>query len=234
MIPMLFDDAAYAKLAMGPLWAEILERILPIVSPENSNDRSPPDNRLAVFSGHDSTILPLLATLGPNVWDSSSPEWTPYASMLLLEVHEFIDGQTDKSVYPSDYGFRLVYNGKVLTDRMEGCPKDHDLCDMKLFLDRILPIAVRDRDCAAAPKTDVFEEIEHSARFLTSSWAGFMFALALIALSAAGGAVGMHYHLTQRMPWTPVPYDEVGVNDLHFTTSYQDDPTSEEGEGRIM
>jgi hypothetical protein len=105
---------------------------------------------------------------------------------------------------------------------------------MKIFLDRILPIAVRDRDCAAAPKNDVFEEIEHSARLLTSSWAGLWFAPVLILLSAACGAVGMHYHLTQRMPWTTIPYDEVGVHDLQFTTSYQDEPTNEDGEGRII
>jgi hypothetical protein len=65
---------------MGPLWAEILTNIRPVI---DANDRTPPPNRLALFSGHDTTILPLLVSLGPNVWDG---KWSPYASMMIIEV----------------------------------------------------------------------------------------------------------------------------------------------------
>lgn len=74
------NDGAYAKLAMGPMWAEILANIEPII---HADDRGPPPNRLALFSGHDTTILPLLISLGPDVWDG---EWPPYASMMIIEV----------------------------------------------------------------------------------------------------------------------------------------------------
>jgi hypothetical protein len=69
---------------MGPLWAEIMENINPIVDPNARQDGSPPPAKFALFSGHDDTIMPLLATLGPNVWDGS--DWPPYASMVLIEV----------------------------------------------------------------------------------------------------------------------------------------------------
>ena len=75
-----YNDGAYSKLAMGPLWSEILDNIQPII---NANDRTPPPNRLALFSGHDTTLLPLLISLGSNVWNG---EWPPYASMMIIEV----------------------------------------------------------------------------------------------------------------------------------------------------
>lgn len=192
------------------------------------NDRASPSNRLAVFSGHDTTILPILGTLGSNVWDGV--EWTPYASMLLLEIHELIDMRTDKAIFPSQYGFRLLYNGKVLTDKMDGCQKGHDLCDIQVLLDRIVPIATRDRECAATPQKEVFVALEQSSQIVTSSWGGLMLVLVVILSSAAGGGVGMYYYLTKRMPWreAPIPYDEVGLNDLEFTANYRDDPTTEE------
>lgn len=65
---------------MGPMWAEMVANILPII---DADDRTPPPNRLALFSGHDTTIMPLLISLGPNVWDGT---WPPYASMMIIEV----------------------------------------------------------------------------------------------------------------------------------------------------
>ena len=82
-IPMQYKDGAYAKLGMGPMWAEILANIRPIIGSYNEQDRPVPRNRLALFSGHDTSILPLLISLGPNVWDG---EWPPYASMMIIEV----------------------------------------------------------------------------------------------------------------------------------------------------
>jgi hypothetical protein len=65
---------------MAPLWAEIIENIHPIVDPER--DQPPP--KLAVFSAHDTTVMPLLASLGPKLWNDT--DWPPYASMLNIEV----------------------------------------------------------------------------------------------------------------------------------------------------
>lgn len=66
---------------MGPLWAEILETILPVIE---GDDRAPPTNRLSLISGHDTSIIPLMASLDPDIWPNF--EWPSYASMMILEV----------------------------------------------------------------------------------------------------------------------------------------------------
>ena len=58
------------------------------------------------IAAHDTLLMALLAALG--VWDA---QWPPYASMLVLEVYDVHDGAA----------FRLVYNGDVVTSRVEGC-----------------------------------------------------------------------------------------------------------------
>jgi hypothetical protein len=68
---------------MGPLWAEIMRNILPIVNKtrDGENNLTPP--KLALFMGHDTTILPLLISLSPDLWDG---KWAPYAAMMIIEV----------------------------------------------------------------------------------------------------------------------------------------------------
>jgi hypothetical protein len=75
------DPSEYAKLGMAPLWLEIMENIVPWLREEDFEVETP---RLAVFSGHDTTIMPLLASLGPKLWNDT--DWAPYASMLVIEV----------------------------------------------------------------------------------------------------------------------------------------------------
>ena len=76
----------YSKQTMGPLWAEIMENVRPYISGEANgedieNPSSPP---LAIFSGHDTTLLPLLASLSPKLVNDT--DWPPYASMMVIEV----------------------------------------------------------------------------------------------------------------------------------------------------
>ncbi|KAL7504009.1 hypothetical protein ACHAXN_001730 [Cyclotella atomus] len=147
--PYRYNDAALAKLGMGPLWKEIMTNIMPIVGATSNYTtfvpRTPP--KLALFSGHDTTLMPILATLGQDVW--AGTEWAPYASMILIEIYEV--GNPSKSEFTSGYAFRLIYNGEVLTSRMDGCSSDLELCDSEVLLDRVLPFAIsEERDCAAA------------------------------------------------------------------------------------
>lgn len=68
---------------MGPLWADIMDHIHPVVDDEwETDDRTRPPAKLAIYSGYDSTIMEILASLG--AWEAK--EWPPYASMVLLEV----------------------------------------------------------------------------------------------------------------------------------------------------
>jgi Histidine phosphatase superfamily (branch 2) len=141
------NNAEYAKLAMAPLWVEILPHLLgamenspaldSITKTAASSSTTVTPAKLALFSGHDTTLMPLLASLGPDVWDG---QWAPYAASLIIEIHAVhIDGRTDKKVYTTDHAFRLLYNGKVITHRVPGCPADEnvELCDAVVLLKQI-------------------------------------------------------------------------------------------------
>ena len=71
-----YNNGAFPKLGMGPLWYEIMSNILPIVNPPTKDgNKDPPPPKFALFSGHDTTLMPLLASLGDKVW--SGLEWAP-------------------------------------------------------------------------------------------------------------------------------------------------------------
>ena len=58
---------------MGPLFAEIFDHILPVVTDdEEKEDRGRPPAKLAIYSGHDSTIMKVLSALGPKVWNGDN------------------------------------------------------------------------------------------------------------------------------------------------------------------
>lgn len=158
--PYKYNDAALPKLGMGPLWKEIMTNILPVVRASGNytfTRETPP--KLALFSGHDTTLMPILATLGRDVW--SGLEWPPYASMLLIEVYE-MSYEGEQSEFSSGYAFRLIYNGQVLTSRMNGC--NSELCDSKVLVDQVMPFAMfEERDCASSHPSDdegVFDDTE--------------------------------------------------------------------------
>lgn len=87
-----FNDSEYAKRDMSALWMEILDSINPVIHdyPTN-NDRV----RMALYSGHDSTLAPLMASLGQHMWNDT--DFPSYASMMIIEV----------SVY--QYKYRTIF-----------------------------------------------------------------------------------------------------------------------------
>ncbi|KAL3795880.1 hypothetical protein HJC23_002151 [Cyclotella cryptica] len=163
--PYKYNDAALAKLGMGPLWKEIMSNILPIVDfTTNYTFGREPAPKLALFSGHDTTLMPILATLGQDVWSGS--EWAPYASMVLIEVYEMLNSSKN-SEFPSGYAFRLIYNGEVLTSRMERCSSE--LCDSQVLVSLVMQFAMfEERDCTSSnPASDAsvesFDESEEDS-----------------------------------------------------------------------
>lgn len=188
VFPYIYNDNAFSKLAMGPLWAEIFDPILPIVN--GGSDRGLSDNKFHLLSGHDTTIIPLLAALG--IWNVK--DWPAYASMMILEVHELVDGKTDRSVYPTKFAFRLLYNGQVWTDKIEGCHEEHDLCDFQVLRAIVEPIAVGERECGTRSSTSTPESIQHAKVFLAGP-GGIFLTFLLIAVSAGVGALGMLWYL---------------------------------------
>lgn len=197
---------------MGPLWAEIMDNIQPILSKEDS-----PPNKLALFSGHDTTLAPLLVSLGPNVWNG---EWPPYASMLIIEIHEIIDGATDRSIYKSDFAFRLLFNGKVLTSNMDGCPAEADLCDVQILLDQVTPFATRDRDCTPHSSQTSRPALQES-KVLLSTGGGVALVLVVVMLSALLGSLVTFHSITRRMPWQK-RYDEGIMTLAQSDSSFSD------------
>lgn len=181
---------------MGPLWAEIMDHVMPVINNQNE-DRPRTPAKLALYSGYDSTIMEILASLG--AWEGS--EWPPYASMVIIEIHEILDSSTGSghaSMFSSPYAFRLLYNGEIITYKVKGCNQNYQLCDARHLLERVLPFAKRNVDCI-----DVnFEKPNavHIAKELVTDTAGIILLVLIAAASALVGSMAVFYHLTGSVP----------------------------------
>ena len=194
------NGAAYAKLGMGPLWHEILSNIRPVVV---ETDRAAEDGggvppKLALFSGHDSTLQPLLASLGENVWDGRL--WSPYASSLLIEIHK-VSGDDPAFKGAKKYMFRVIYNGEAVTSRMDNCPNDSDLCDANILIDLVTPFAkIVDRDCKSSiDKDDAYSSVLATEELLTTP-GGILIFGSMMILCGCLGSFGTFVYLTGRLP----------------------------------
>ena len=183
---MNHNNGEYAKLGIGPLWFEIMKHINHVLEDK-------PAPKLALFAGHDTTLMPLLATLG--LWKDT--EWAGYASMMLIEIHEIIDGRSDPDIYTSSFAFRLLYNGKILTPMVDGCHPDAELCDIVHLKAIVDPIATRDTDCSVrsqAPDDSPTSNASSDGTEQPSFWSSFTMTtssalfVTLIVLSGFGGS----------------------------------------------
>eukprot|EP00600_Ochromonadales_sp_CCMP1393_P004116 CAMPEP_0174993948 /NCGR_PEP_ID=MMETSP0004_2-20121128/23356_1 /TAXON_ID=420556 /ORGANISM="Ochromonas sp., Strain CCMP1393" /LENGTH=625 /DNA_ID=CAMNT_0016248115 /DNA_START=39 /DNA_END=1916 /DNA_ORIENTATION=- len=111
-----YNNSFYARTGIGHTVWRMREHLIGMI---NGSGR-----KFVLVSGHDSTLMPFLAAVLPN-WDG---DWSPYASMLVLEVYA---ASMNSPVGASGYMFRIIYNGKVL--RLPGCEKD--LCELAFLLD---------------------------------------------------------------------------------------------------
>lgn len=174
---------------MGALWDEILKPLKETskcMSRADMQSRKIP--RLLLFSGHDDTLTPLLISLG--VWDQ---KWTPYASMLIIEVHVVIASSSQQlgdanniMTFPSDHAFRLVYNGNVLTNKINGC--EDDLCDLNILLNLIEPFTTNlEQKCRAETSTlltTISQKLETPITVPVAIFVAVIFALIGSALTA--------------------------------------------------
>lgn len=182
---------------MGPLWKEIMANILPIVDSTNNAAASsgtlvtPP--KLALFSGHDTTLMPILATLGEDVW--SGKEWAPYASMIQIEIHE-------SAGFSSGFAFRLIYNGEVLTSKMDGCTAE--LCDSQVLVKQVEPFAYNlERNCASdasvPTQDDMMGDMKTATKNMASEPGGIFVMVLLVMLGLALGSVLMWLVMRRQM-----------------------------------
>ena len=98
----LYDQSAYSKAAMSKLLSSVRNNIINAMNSNNTG--SIPDQtshiKFALFSGHDTTLMPVLAALLEDHWDR---KWAAYASMITIELYASSDKKEDL--------FRIVYNG---------------------------------------------------------------------------------------------------------------------------
>ncbi len=103
---LFYLSGQIVKVNFAPLFTRI-RNFASMLSPEHGqSDRVP---KFALFSTHDTSLMAFLSVLAPEEWDR---KWTPYASMVVIEVMR-ISG----NIY-----FRAIYNGKVLKPAL--CKKD--------------------------------------------------------------------------------------------------------------
>jgi len=120
--------------------------------------------------------------------------------MVLIEIHEINatahQPQQASTAFPSGYAFRLIYNGEVLTSRMDGC--DSELCDSLVLVERVRAFAkpYDDPECASlssssstSPSTptppddgDLMTEMERATRDMLVAPGG-AWAMALLVIS---------------------------------------------------
>ena len=116
----IYQDTSMARRAIGRFLPEIKEKILEIISG--------PNLKLAIFSGHDSTISPLLCAF--KVFDGSYPD---FASNITFEIYSGKD---------SHY-IKMLYNGNAL--KIPSClpvPGNDQLCTLQDFvshMDKLTP-----------------------------------------------------------------------------------------------
>ena len=115
----LYNDSQWAKLAMGNTVWHIRSNLETALQNSSANGTVP--LKLAVFGGHDTTIMPLLAVILQENWDK---KWPGYASLITIELY----GNADAS--QPDL-FRVVYNGAAMM--VPGCSAY--LCDVNVLLD---------------------------------------------------------------------------------------------------
>jgi hypothetical protein len=112
----------YAKLAMRPLFRELWREIEVAVRPDEAAAER---RRLVLYSGHDDTLMPLLAALGGSVWDG---RWSPYAAVLLIETYQlYVPSAASASGWK--HAVRLLYRGKPLV--LPGCQTS--VCDVDVL-----------------------------------------------------------------------------------------------------
>lgn len=142
----LYNQSEWAKLSMGNTWWHLRQNMESAI--RNISGLGGPAYKFALFSGHDTTIMPMLAALVGEEWDRV---WPGYASMVAVELYQSATSSPEAPAFK----FRIVYNGKAL--RVPPC--EGTLCDVDVLLDA-LSFAQKDMPCESTQSTvdDLVEE----------------------------------------------------------------------------
>ena len=100
-----------ADVATHPMLIQVTKRMI-----NKSHHKS--SLKFVLYSGHDSTVTPLLINLGVH----NRAGWTPYATRVVFELWR--DTLLDSSKQPDSIDnlyFRVLVNGQVVTSKMKFC-----------------------------------------------------------------------------------------------------------------
>ena len=141
----------YSQIATNPLWNDILSGLLIFTNADKLTLKKAwpdirPQSKFALYSAHDTTLMTLLASLGGSLYDSVEGSlWPPYASMLNIELFQidFKDNANSdiKANFATGVGFRLVFNGQVMTHHISGCMRDEEICDIDVLVLHTFPFS---------------------------------------------------------------------------------------------
>jgi hypothetical protein len=121
------------SLAIGRFSNELLQALPQVADAETSDteravpDTSPGRHRLTVFSGHDTTIIPLLSVLGG--LDASA--WPPYAALLVMEVYTPVTGD---DYAPDEPHVRILMERKPIV--LSGCGGQY--CPLSIIRSKLI------------------------------------------------------------------------------------------------
>ncbi|XP_078373225.1 2-phosphoxylose phosphatase 1-like isoform X2 [Oculina patagonica] len=113
-----------ADVATHPMLIQIAKRMINKVQSKSAL-------KFVLYSGHDSTVTPLLLNLGVH----DQKRWTPYATRVAFELWR--DTHEDSSKQQSsldNFYFRVIVNGKRVTSKMRFCGDalvKGELCPLK-------------------------------------------------------------------------------------------------------
>ena len=100
-----------ADVATHPMLIQIAKRMI-----NKSQHKSP--LKFVLYSGHDSTVTPLLINLGVH----NRKRWTPYATRVVFELWKNTLPNSSKQPDSIDnFYFRVLVNGNVVTSKMKFC-----------------------------------------------------------------------------------------------------------------
>ena len=119
---LMFNNPEVIKFGIGPLLHDILASMTSAARQVARG--SLPETRIALYSGHDTgPMMPMLGALG--IFNEPY-QFTPYASMLILELLQHKDGR----IY-----VRVIYNGQVQRVPFDGCAEvdGNYVCPWEVF-----------------------------------------------------------------------------------------------------
>ena len=110
----------------------INSEVLASTTPTTSSSRKVREH-VAVFSGHDTVIAPMLSAL--EVFSEKHPQlckWPQYASRIIFELYERkrrrwknnMRSRKSSEVHSLEYGVRVVYNGLDVTALIPTCGEE--------------------------------------------------------------------------------------------------------------